>query len=108
MTDRLNILIVDDRPENLLALESILESPDLNIVRANSARKPLAHARPRFRPGSAGRANAGNGRIRDRRTHARNTRTRHIPIIFVTANHTEPHNVFRGYDSGAVDYLFNP
>jgi DNA-binding response OmpR family regulator len=37
-----------------------------------------------------------------------NKRTRHIPIIFVTANHTESKHIFRGYDSGAVDYLFKP
>lgn len=109
MTDRLNILIVDDRPENLLALESILESPDLNIVRANSGQEALGLMLDHDfalvlldvqMPEMDGFETAALMRG--------NTRTRHIPIIFVTANHTEPHNVFRGYDSGAVDYLFKP
>jgi CheY-like chemotaxis protein len=42
MTNALDILIVDDRPENLLTLEHLLESPELNIVRAPPARKLLA------------------------------------------------------------------
>lgn len=109
MQQKLDILIVDDRPENLLTLEQVLESPDLNIVRATSGQQAL---RLLFdydfalvlldvqMPDMDGFETAELMR--------NNKRTRHIPIIFVTANHTKPQHIFRGYDSGAVDYLFKP
>ena len=109
MTNRLDILIVDDRPENLVALENLLESPELNIVRAMSGQEALGLMFDHdfalalldvHMPEMDGFETAELMRG--------NARTRHIPIIFVTANHTEPRNLFRGYDSGAVDYLFKP
>jgi diguanylate cyclase (GGDEF)-like protein len=109
MTTRQDILIVDDRPENLIALESLLESPGLNIVRATSGQEALGLMLDHdfalalldvHMPEMDGFETAELMRG--------NTRTKHIPIIFVTANHTEPSNLFRGYDFGAVDYLFKP
>lgn len=109
MTNALDILIVDDRPENLLTLEHLLESPDLNIVRANSGQEALGLLLDHDfalvlldvqMPDMDGFETAELMRG--------NKRTRHIPIIFVTANHTESKHIFRGYDSGAVDYLFKP
>lgn len=109
MTKPLDILIVDDRPENLLTLEHLLESPDLNIVRAASGQEALQLMldhdfalvlldvqMPDMDGFEAAELMRGN------------RRTRHIPIIFVTANHKEHQHIFRGYDSGAVDYLFKP
>lgn len=104
-----DILIVDDRPENLLTLECLLESPERNIIRAASGQEALgAMLRHDFAlvlldvqmPDMDGFETAALMRG--------NRRTRHIPIIFVTANRTEEHHIFRGYDSGAVDYLFKP
>lgn len=104
-----HILIVDDRPENLLTLEQLLERPDLNIVRANSGQEALGLLFDYDfalvlldvqMPEMDGFETAELMR--------NNKRTRHIPIIFVTANHTKPQHIFRGYDSGAVDYLFKP
>lgn len=109
MTNTLDILIVDDRPENLLTLEHLLESPELNIVRANSGQEALGLLLDHDfalvlldvqMPDMDGFETAELMRG--------NKRTRHIPIIFVTANHTESKHIFRGYDSGAVDYLFKP
>ena len=109
MTNALDILIVDDRPENLLTLEHLLESPDLNVVRATSGQEALGLLLDHDfalvlldvqMPDMDGFETAELMRG--------NKRTRHIPIIFVTANHTESKHIFRGYDSGAVDYLFKP
>jgi diguanylate cyclase (GGDEF)-like protein len=109
MTTPIDILIVDDRPENLLTLEHLLGSPELNIVRARSGQEALARLLDHDfalvlldvqMPDMDGFETAELMRG--------NKRTRHIPIIFVTANHTERQHIFRGYDSGAVDYLFKP
>ncbi len=103
------ILIVDDRPENLLVLEQVLESPELIIVRANSGHealeKTLDHEFALIlldvqMPVMDGYETAALLRG--------NKRTKNIPIIFVTAATKERSQVFRGYGSGAVDYLFKP
>lgn len=109
MSEPLHILIVDDRPQNLLTLEQLLESQGLNIVRAASGQEALRLMLDYDfalvlldvqMPDMDGFETAELMRGK--------SRTRHIPIIFVTANHTERHHVFRGYDAGAVDYLFKP
>ncbi len=105
----ISILIVDDRPENLLSLEQVLESPALNIVRANSGHealeKTLDHEFALIlldvqMPVMDGYETATLLRG--------NKKTKNIPIIFVTAAHKEQSQVFLGYGSGAVDYLFKP
>lgn len=104
-----NILLVDDRPENLAALEAILEPLGDNLVRATSGRQALRHLlKEDFAvilmdaqmPGMDGFETASL--IRDRE------RTRHVPIIFVTAYRTEDQHVFKGYSVGAVDYIPKP
>ncbi|MEA1969291.1 MAG: diguanylate cyclase [Thermodesulfobacteriota bacterium] len=106
---KISILIVDDRPENLLALEQVLESPDLNIVQAESGSKALEQTLDHEfalilldvqMPVMDGYETAALLRG--------NKKTKNIPIIFVTAAHKEESHVFRGYGSGAVDYLFKP
>ena len=103
------ILIVDDRPENLLALEAILEPLGHELVRANSGEEALKQLlRREFAvilldvqmPGLDGFETATL--IKDRE------RTSHVPIIFLTAISKDAEHVFRGYDTGAVDYLFKP
>ncbi|MFP4387624.1 MAG: response regulator [Desulfococcaceae bacterium] len=107
--DRIDILLVDDWSENLLALEATLESADLRIVSAESGNEALGLTLDHDfglilldvqMPGMDGFETAELLRSRPR--------TRHIPIIFVTAISKEPRHVFRGYESGAVDYLFKP
>ncbi|MCP4689066.1 MAG: response regulator [Desulfobacterales bacterium] len=107
--EKQNILIVDDRPENLMALETLLESPDLNIIKAASGNEALSAMLERDlalvlldvqMPEMDGFETAELMRGSDR--------TRDIPIIFVTAISKEKRHVFKGYDAGAVDYIFKP
>src|SRR5918997_2558715 len=102
------ILIVDDRPEKLLALEAVLEDLGATIVRAYSGREALRHVLDRDfavilldvnMPGMDGFETASL--IRQRRS------SRHVPIIFITAFGDEMHAT-RGYQLGAVDYILAP
>jgi len=104
-----NILLVDDRPENLLALEKILERPGLNIIKATSGNEALGLVLVHdfalvlldvMMPEMDGFETAELMRG--------NSETNHIPIIFVTAISKEQRHVFKGYESGAVDYMFKP
>lgn len=108
-TDKPNILIVDDTPENLVVLDGVLESPDYNILQARSGDEALGLMLEREfalvildvqMPGIDGFETAELMRGSEK--------TKHVPIIFVTAISKENKNVFRGYESGAVDYLFKP
>ncbi len=104
-----NILIVDDRSENLLTLEGILDSPELNIIKAHSGNEALGLLLEHNvalvlmdvqMPGMDGFETAQIMRSSDR--------TKHIPIIFVTAISKQRQHIFKGYESGAVDYLYKP
>ncbi|MBN1408566.1 MAG: response regulator [Calditrichaceae bacterium] len=105
-----NIMIVDDHPENLLVLENILEAPGLNFIRAESGEETLRIMLKQRdvalilldvqMPGMDGFETASILRSAPN--------TKHIPIIFVTAISKEDKNVFKGYESGAVDYMFKP
>ncbi len=106
---KVNILMVDDQPENLLALEAILEGLGENLVRASSgeeALRCLLHQDFAMilldvqMPGMDGFETATL--IRNR------SRSRQTPIIFLTAFSTSDHLMFKGYSLGAVDYLFKP
>ena len=103
------ILIVDDRPENLLALEAILEPLGQIVVRAGSGdealRKLLSHNVAMIlldvqMPGIDGFETARMIKSRER--------TRYIPIIFLTAISKDEAYVFEGYSVGAVDYMTKP
>jgi len=107
--DKVNILMVDDRPENLMALESILEGLRENLVKAYSgeeALKCLLHQEFAVilldvkMPGMDGFETATLIR-----THPR---SRYTPIIFLTAFSKNDAFVFKSYSLGAVDYLFKP
>jgi PAS domain S-box-containing protein len=103
------ILLVDDRPENLLAVEAILEPLGHRLVSVTSATEALKELlRESFAcilldvqmPDLDGYELAELIKSRER--------TQHIPIIFVTALSKEQRNVYRGYSAGAVDYIFKP
>ena len=104
-----SILLVDDRAENLLALEAILEPLGQRLVRAHSGdealKKILTHDFACIlldvqMPGLNGFETARLIKARER--------SRYIPIIFLTAINKEEAYVFEGYSVGAVDYLFKP
>jgi CheY-like chemotaxis protein len=103
------VLLVDDRPENLLALEAILQGLDQELVTAESGEEALKHLLTDDfavilldvqMPGMDGFETAEHIKRRER--------TRHVPIVFLTAIDREPHHAFRGYSVGAVDYLAKP
>ncbi len=103
------VLLVDDRPENLLALEAILQGLDQELVTADSGEEALKRLLTDDfavilldvqMPGMDGFETAEHIKRRER--------TRHVPIVFLTAIDREPHHAFRGYSVGAVDYLAKP
>jgi signal transduction histidine kinase len=109
MTEPVDILLVDDHEENLLALEAILTDPSYRLVRARSGREALREVlRHDFAlilldvamPDLDGYETAELIRQRER--------SRDTPIIFLTANYRSDLHVFRGYSVGAVDYIFKP
>ncbi len=106
---KVNILLVDDHPANLLALAAILESLGHNLVQAKSGKEALKCLLDRDfavilldvqMPEMDGLETAALIRQRER--------SRHTPIIFLTAFNTSDRMVFQGYAMGAVDYLFKP
>ena len=107
--EQVDILLVDDRSENLLALEAILEPLGQRLVRAQSGEDALRCLLDREfavilldvqMPGMNGFETAELIKARER--------TRFTPIIFLTAISKEEEYVFRGYSVGAVDYMFKP
>ncbi|MEO8562782.1 MAG: ATP-binding protein [bacterium] len=109
VAEPVEILIVDDRAENLLALEAILEPLNQTLVRAHSGdealRKLLLHDFAVIlldvqMPGINGFETARLIKSRER--------TKYIPIIFLTAISKDEEYVFEGYSVGAVDYLAKP
>jgi PAS domain S-box-containing protein len=106
---QVSILLVDDHPENVLALEAVLEPLGHRLVTATSGEQALRHLlREDFAlilldvqmPKLDGFETAELIKQRER--------TRDVPIIFLTAISKERGHVFRGYDTGAVDYVFKP
>ena len=106
---RAGILLVDDRPENLIALEAVLRPLEQRLLRASSGDEALKLLLKEDvavilldvqMPGLDGFETAAYIKQIER--------TRHIPIIFLTAINKESRHVFRGYSAGAVDYLFKP
>ncbi len=109
MSDRAKILCVDDTPENLLALEAILEPLDQTVVRATSGEEALRHLLgDEFALILLDVQMPGLDGFQTAELIKRRERTRTVPIIFLTAISKDAENVFRGYESGAVDYLLKP
>ncbi len=108
-SQNVNILIVDDRQENLTAMESVLAAPDRQLFLADSGYKALELLLENDfalvlldvqMPEMDGFETAKLMRGAER--------TRHIPIIFVTAISKDERHIFEGYTAGAVDYIFKP
>lgn len=107
--ERVNILLVDDQPQNLLALDAILSEMGENLVQARSGKEALRALLEREfavilldvqMPELDGLETASLIRQRDK--------SRDTPIIFLTALSRSETSMFRGYELGAVDYIFKP
>jgi PAS domain S-box-containing protein len=106
---RIDILCVDDRLDGLIALEAVLASDRVNVVRAHSGREALALL-PHYdfavilmdvqMPEMDGFETVAL--IKEMEQH------KHIPILFVTAINNDDRYIYRGYETGAVDYVFKP
>lgn len=107
--EKVNVLIVDDRNENLIAMEALLDRPDIRVIKADSGNKALGMMLEFDfalvlldvqMPEMDGFEVAELMRKKEK--------TKEIPIIFITAINKEDKYVFEGYGKGAVDYLFKP
>src|SRR5919107_3611500 len=107
--EMVNILIVDDSPANLLAMESLLQGEERNIVKASSGDEALRYLLENevavilldvYMPGIDGLETAALIRGREK--------SRGVPIIFITADSTGHRHIERGYALGAVDYILKP
>lgn len=105
----INILIVDDRPENLLAIEAVIGNFGYQLIRANSGEEALKWILKKDfaviildvqMPGLNGFETAKMIKSRPSSSH--------IPIIFMTAINQTAENVKEGFSVGAIDYIFKP
>lgn len=104
------ILLVDDREDNLFSIETILEPDGYKFVKANSGRQALKILLTEFdfalilmdvkMPNLNGFETAALIYEREK--------LKHIPIVFITANNYGEENIFKGYRTGAVDYIYKP
>src|SRR5258708_18517137 len=104
------IMLVDDREDNLLSMEAVLEPDGYRLVKANSGRQVLKILLSDLdfalilmdvqMPNLNGFETASLIYEREK--------LRHIPIIFITANNYGEENIFKGYRAGAVDYIYKP
>src|SRR5215472_15467205 len=108
-SERVRILLVDDQPDNLLSAEAVLESLGEEIVKAESGREALRQLLEHdfavivldvMMPDMDGFETAALIRERER--------SRHTPIIFLTALGRGDEHIRRGYTVGAADYLTKP
>jgi light-regulated signal transduction histidine kinase (bacteriophytochrome) len=104
------ILIVDDREDNLLSIETILEPDGYKLIKATSGRQALKILLNEHdfamimmdvkMPNLNGFETASLIYEREK--------LKHIPIIFITANNYGDENMYKGYKAGAVDYIYKP
>src|SRR5678816_621974 len=104
------ILIVDDREDNLLSIETILEPDGYKLIKATSGRQALKILLTEHdfamilmdvkMPNLNGFETASLIYEREK--------LKHIPVIFITAHSYGDENIFKGYRAGAVDYIYKP
>jgi len=104
-----DILVVDDNPANLLAIEAALAGLGLNLVSAQSGGDALRWLLERdFALILLDIEMPGLGGFETARLIRGRLRTRHVPIIFITAYSRDDREILEGYALGAVDFLFKP
>ncbi|MGA4320287.1 hybrid sensor histidine kinase/response regulator [Ectopseudomonas hydrolytica] len=103
------VLIVDDLPENLLALRSLIQSDDRTLFQASSADEALSlMLEHEFALAILDVKMPGMNGFELAELMRGTEKTRHIPIIFVSAVGRDMDYAFKGYESGAVDFLHKP
>ncbi|MEI8258970.1 MAG: response regulator, partial [Deltaproteobacteria bacterium] len=103
------ILIVDDKPNNLFALERILKDVPARVLKANSGDEALALSLHHdFAIAILDVQMPGMDGYELAELLLGNPSTSRVPIIFLSAAHVDEAHRFRGYESGAVDYLVKP
>lgn len=108
-TDEANLLIVDDLPENLLALEALLKAPGIRVHQAESAEQALELLlRYEFALAILDVQMPGMDGFQLAELMRGTERTKQIPIVFVSAAGRELDYAFKGYESGAVDFMHKP
>ncbi|MBK3760001.1 hybrid sensor histidine kinase/response regulator [Stutzerimonas frequens] len=108
-TDEVNLLIVDDLPENLLALDALLQAPGVRVYQAESAEQALELLlRHEFALAILDVQMPGMDGFQLAELMRGTERTKQIPIVFVSAAGRELNYAFKGYESGAVDFMHKP
>lgn len=108
-TDEVNLLIVDDLPENLLALDALLQAPGIRVHQAESAEQALELLlRYEFALAILDVQMPGMDGFQLAELMRGTERTKQIPIVFVSAAGRELNYAFKGYESGAVDFMHKP
>ena len=109
-TDRIKCLLVDDVQENLIALEALLQRDGIEILKAQSGPEALelllTHTDVALALLDVQMPEMNGFELAE--LIRGSERTRHIPLIFITAGSREQNWQFRGYESGAVDFLYKP
>lgn len=109
MSTTVKVLLVDDIQENLVALEALLRRPDVHILSARSgpaALELILQHEFALALVDVQMPDMDGFELAELMRGAE--RSKYIPIIFVTAGSSDAHRMFRGYESGAVDFLFKP
>jgi signal transduction histidine kinase len=108
-TDPVNILMVDDHPPNLLALDATLDPLGETLVAARSGRQALNEVdKHDFALILLDVRMADMDGFETAQLIRQHERARETPIIFMSAIHTETHYARQGYSLGAVDYIYKP
>jgi PAS domain S-box-containing protein len=107
--NKIPVLIVDDRPENLISLEALLCDMELDLVKASSGNEALIHAlHTDFALVLLDVQMPEMDGFETAELLRKHPKTQQLPIILVTAGMMEENHVFKGYEAGVVDYLMKP
>ena len=103
------ILIVDDKVENLVALEKTLADLNVDFVRATSGNDALAETlEQEFALALVDVQMPGMDGFETVELMRQDKKTRHIPIIFISAIYTEEYHKIKGIETGAIDFITKP
>lgn len=107
--EKVNILLVDDRPDGLLTLEAVLQCPEYNLISAVSGREALGYLdHYNFAVVLLDVQMPDLDGFETARLMKQHKGCANLPVIFITAINKDLEHVYEGYEAGAVDYLFKP